>query len=162
VATTNRRRTKPRVGNTRNKTPIPSPQAKERATLLAKKMPLVHFPANARLDEWWEWSGLKSKAARGQNIEPGPFGELRSRHVFMYGGPCCYYHEGCIGDAVIYFAPGAEAGRKGGATPFDSGSLEDDPPSQRSKHERQMSSETWYFLKKRQRFSRSDLSFRKG
>ena len=60
----------------------------------------------------------QSKVERGEPATPGRFGDLRDRHVFVYAGPCCYYHDGCIGDAVIYFAPSAEEGRKGGATPL--------------------------------------------
>ncbi|MEP7124143.1 MAG: hypothetical protein ABJE95_24665 [Byssovorax sp.] len=92
-------------------------------------MPLVHFPASARFDEWSTWPGysLKSKVEQGKTPRQDRFGDLSDRHVFVYGGPCCYYHDGCIGDAVIYFAPGVELGCKGGATPFDSGSLEHSP-----------------------------------
>lgn len=98
------------------------------ALKIANAMPLVHYPANARFGEWFRWGGLASPSHRGLAPEPGPFNELRNAHVFVYAGPCCYYHDECIGDAVIYFAAGAEAGRVGSATPFDSGALEDDPP----------------------------------
>ena len=98
-----------------------------RALHIADRMPLVHYPANARANEWSRWDGLASHAQRGRSPEPGPFGRLRNDHVFVYGGPCCYYHDNCIGDGVIYFAAGCEEGRRGSATPFDSGSLEDMP-----------------------------------
>jgi hypothetical protein len=98
------------------------------AAQLARKMPLVHFPAGTRLEDWSDWTGLKSHEARGHVIGRKPFEKLRGRHVFVYGGPSCYYNNRCVGDAAMYFAPGAEAGKRGGATPFDSGSLEDTPP----------------------------------
>lgn len=112
-------------------------------------MPLVHFPASARFDQWSAWSGqcLKSKVERGETPKPGRFGELRDRHIFVYAGPCCYYHDGCIGDAVIYFAPGAEEGCKGGATPFDSGSLEDSPARLQPFREKKASEDSrWSFF----------------
>ncbi|WP_437962448.1 hypothetical protein WME76_45185 (plasmid) [Sorangium sp. So ce119] len=107
---------------------VPSKKAKNRATELAWRMPLVHYPASVGFDTWTGWDGLKSRVALGMAHDPGKFGELRGKHVFVYGGPCCYYRNGCVGDAVIYFDPGAEAGKDGSATPFDSGSLEDSPP----------------------------------
>ncbi len=114
-------------------------------------MPLVHFPASARFDEWSAWPGyrLKSKVERGETPTPGRFGDLRDRHVFVYAGPCCYYHDKSVGDAVIYFAPGAEEGRQGGATPFDSGSLEDSPARLQPFREKKANEDTrWRFFEK--------------
>ena len=125
--------------------------AQARAAELAAKMPLVHFPANVRFDSWISWDGLKSLAARGFALEPGPFGALRGTHVFVYGGPSCYYRDDCVGDAAIYFSPGVEAGRTGGATPFDSGSLEDSPARlQPFRSRRAGENERWAFFIKHQ------------
>lgn len=96
---------------------------------MAAAMPLVHYPASSLISSWVEWGGLSCSMARGQPpAQPGPFGELRHRHVFAYAGPSCYYRPDCIGDAVLYFWPEAEQACEGSASPFDSGSLEDDPP----------------------------------
>lgn len=107
---------------------VPSEQAKQRAEAIARGMPLVHFPANTRFEDWSRWGGLMSKAERGLSSATGRFERLRDDHVFTYGGPCCYHHsDKTIGDAVIYFGPAAETACTGCATPFDSGALEDTP-----------------------------------
>jgi hypothetical protein len=103
------------------------PSRDDVAKAMAERMPLVHYPVNALLDEWSSWTALKSREARGLSLEPGPFGALRGRHVYTYAGPSCYYRDGMMGDAAMYFAPGTEVGKKGSATPFDSGALEDEP-----------------------------------
>jgi hypothetical protein len=105
----------------------PADPTAQRAAAIAEKMPLVHYPANARMTAWSGWQGLQSKVQRGQSVATDRFGRLRDSHVFVYAGPCCYYHPDCIGDAVIYFSAGAEGDRSGSATPFDSGALEDSP-----------------------------------
>jgi hypothetical protein len=111
-------------------------------------MPLVHFPASARLEAWVTWpEGLKSRAALGLPIEAGDFSELRGRHVFLYAGPSCYFNTHCIGDAALYFDPSVEDGRAGEATPFDSGSLEDPTPKLRPWSERPLA-ERWAFLRR--------------
>jgi hypothetical protein len=123
----------------------------DRARAIADAMPLVHYPANARVPEWSSWRQLESRSQRGLPPAPGPFGELRNNHVFVYGGPCCYHHANCIGDAVIYFARGAEDGRSGGATPFDSGSLEDSPPRLQPFRNRNATEDTrWRFFERHQ------------
>jgi hypothetical protein len=102
------------------------------AKLLAAGMPLVHYPANDRFEDWAQgprpWQGLQSRAARGLAPPEDPFGDLRGRHVFFYAGPPCYFRTNCSGNAVLYFDPRTEDGKGGGALPFDSGSLEDRPP----------------------------------
>lgn len=123
----------------------------DRARTIAEAMPLVHYPANARLTQWLSWGGLASGSERGVPPKPGPFGELRNNHVFVYAGPCCYHHHDCIGDAVIYFACGAQSGRSGGATSFDSGSLEDSPPKlQPFRKDNAPEAKRWRFFKKYQ------------
>jgi hypothetical protein len=72
-----------------------------------------------------------SHAARGAPLDPGHFEQLRGEHVFFYAGPSCYYRRDAIGDAVLYFDPSAEEGQLGGASPFDSGALEDPTPKLR-------------------------------
>jgi hypothetical protein len=130
---------------------VPSDSAKQQAESLAERMPLVHFPASAKFSEWSsKWDGLRSKAARGLPVSSDRFGALCDNHVFFFAGPCCYHKDGCIGDAALYFAPGIERGRVGGATPFDSGSLE--PPAQLQPfgHENASADQTWNFFTKHQ------------
>lgn len=100
-----------------------------RASQLAERMPLVHFPVSKPFRKWTaEYADLSSRAARGVAIPPGDFEALRVEHVFTYAGPSCFHHRDSIGDSIVYFDPSAEQGRSGGATPFDSGSLEDPGP----------------------------------
>lgn len=131
---------------------VPSEWARQQAELLAQRMPLVHFPASAQFSEWSsKWDGLQSKATRGLPVASDHFGALCDNHVFFFAGPCCYHKDGCIGDAALYFAPGIERGRVGGATPFDSGSLE--PPAQLQPFGRENASadQTWKFFTRHQR-----------
>lgn len=104
----------------------------ERAAVLAARMPLVHFPANDGFEDWADgprrWTALESRATRGALPASTPFGELRRLHVFAYAGPSCYFRHDCIGNSLLYFEPSAPDGQRGGALPFDSGSLEDAPP----------------------------------
>jgi len=114
----------------------PAPSLKtarvERATLIARRMPLVHYPVAAKLADWSTWpDGLVSRAARGARVEPGEFEQLRGGHVFFYAGPSCYFKGDAIRDAVLYFDPSAEDGQRGGASPFDSGALEGPMPKLR-------------------------------
>jgi len=69
--------------------------------------------------------------------------------VFVYAGPSCYFSRDSIGDSILYFAPGAEDGRTGGATAFDSGSLEEPKPRLRPWASRSVQ-ERWTFFVKRQ------------
>jgi hypothetical protein len=112
---------------------MPTPEARtkqvERATLIAERMPLVHYPVDAKIEDWSRWpGGLMSPAARGKVIVGGAFERLHGEHVFFYTGPSCYHHRGAIGDAVLYFDPSAEVAQLGGASPFDSGALEGQTP----------------------------------
>jgi hypothetical protein len=105
---------------------VPSELAKQSATRMAERMPLVHFPAKL-FEEWSNWGALKSRTELGKSSGTGRFDRLLDDHVFTYAGPCCYTHEGCIGDAVFYFGPAVEIGREGSASPFDSGALQHSP-----------------------------------
>jgi hypothetical protein len=119
---------------------------RRRAAQLAQRMPLVHFPAGTQIRVWSrEWSDLSSRAARGEPVEPGHFGALRGNHVFTYAGPSCYYRRDCVGDALVYFDPTACDERSGGASPFDSGSLEDPEPRLQPWAARSVA-ERWAFL----------------
>jgi hypothetical protein len=104
----------------------------ERAKKLAWRMPLVNFPASRPFAEWLPWGRLQSNAARagdpGADADPTTFAELRQRHVFVYAGPSCYFHRGCLGDSALYFRAESERGSAGSATSFDTGSLEDPDP----------------------------------
>jgi hypothetical protein len=104
---------------------FPSELAKQTAARMAERMPLVHYPATARFEEWSKnWGALESRTKLGKSSGTGRFERLLDDHVFTYAGPCCYTHEGCIGDSVLYFGPGVEIGREGSASPFDSGALQ--------------------------------------
>lgn len=104
---------------------VPSEMAKQTAARMAERMPLVHYPATARFAEWSKnWGALESKTSLGNSSGTGRFECLADDHVFTYAGPCCYTHEGCIGDSVLYFGPGVENGHEGSASPFDSGALQ--------------------------------------
>lgn len=131
---------------------MPSESAKHQAQLLAERMPLVHFPASAKFSEWSpKWDGLRSKAARGVPVASDRFGALCDNHVFFFAGPCCYHKDGCIGDAALYFAPGVERERAGGATPFDSGSLEPPARLQPFGCENAGADQLWKFFTRHQR-----------
>lgn len=99
-----------------------------RAKVLAARMPLVHYPANDSFEDWTDgpkrWPGLQSKKARGATYPGTHFGRLRGEHVFFYAGPPCYFRPNGSGNVVLYFDPAAAEQRRGGALPFDSGSLE--------------------------------------
>jgi hypothetical protein len=105
---------------------VPSEAAKQLAMRMAERMPLVHFPANL-FAGWSTWRALKSRAELGKSSGTGRFERLLDEHVFTYAGPCCYTHEGCVGDAVFYFGCTTEVGREGSASPFDSGALQHSP-----------------------------------
>jgi hypothetical protein len=95
-------------------------------------MPLVHYPAKTRLEDWARWpDGLLSNSVRGTPSVSGDFEQLRASHVFFYAGPSCYHHRAAIGDAVLYFDPATEDGKSGSAGPFDSGALEEPTPKLR-------------------------------
>ena len=107
----------------------PTKEQLERASALATRMPLVHYPVASKLADWSTWpDGLLSHAARGARIDGDHFEQLRGEHAFFYAGPSCYCRRDAIGDAVLYFDPSAEEGQLGGASPFDSGALEDPTP----------------------------------
>lgn len=91
-------------------------------------MPLVNYPAKLRFDDWADeqqrWPALQCNAARGLPIPEAPFDRLRARHVFAYAGPSCYFRADAVGTSLLYFHPHAISGKGGGATAFDTGSLE--------------------------------------
>jgi hypothetical protein len=106
----------------------PTTKQMERAGALAQRMPLVHYPASDAFEDWADgpkrWSALQSNAARNALYAKTPFGALRGEHVFVYAGPSCYFRRDSTGNALLYFEPSADVGHTGGASPFDSGSLE--------------------------------------
>ncbi|MEP7124394.1 MAG: hypothetical protein ABJE95_25930, partial [Byssovorax sp.] len=112
--------------------PATATKQTKRAAVIAARMPLVHYPVADKIADWSKWpDGLMSRATRGASVDPGEFQRLRGEHVFFYAGPSCFYHRAAIGDAVLYFHPSAEDGQLGGASPFDSGALEDPNPKLR-------------------------------
>jgi len=99
------------------------------AEQIARRIPLVHFPARLPLHDWANWPELTSPSTRGLSRGADVFARLRDTHVFTYAGPCCYGggSQPPIGNAVLYLSPDAELGQSGEASAFDSGSLEDRP-----------------------------------
>ncbi len=93
---------------------------------LAERMPFVHFPARARLEEWSTWGALRPSGQLGKTADAGPFGQLRNEHVFAYAGPCCFAEPEDIGDVAAYLDPTLDQRVEGSASPFDSGALEGD------------------------------------
>ena len=114
-------------------TTAPAPAGAARAAVLAARMPLVHYPADDKFEDWSDgpraWLALKSKQTRGADYPKTDFGRLLGENVFFYAGPPCYFKPDCSGDAVLYFDPGVDARRSGGALPFDSGSWSCGPPT---------------------------------
>jgi hypothetical protein len=125
-----------------------------RAAHLAKSIPLVHYPANDRFEDWADgssrWPALLSKEARGAVPPSDPFGMLRCRHVFFYAGPPCYFRDGCAGNAALYFDSSPRDGQAGGTLPFDSGSLEEPTPKLRP-WAQQPVEERWRFIDEHRR-----------
>src|SRR4051812_41819563 len=54
----------------------------QRASVLAARMPLVHYPARDKMARWSRWPALLSPAACGKLIGPDDFEQLRGTHVF--------------------------------------------------------------------------------
>lgn len=111
-------------------------------------MPLVHFPATANFQEWSSKWSHELRPANRKLGRTDRFGALCDNHVFFYAGPCCYYVEGGIGNAAMYFAPGLEHGRTGDVTPFDSGALEPRPRLQPFRRNAASEDKLWSFFRK--------------
>ena len=130
-------------------TPKPSAEAQAAASLLASRMPFVHFPSSFELEAWKTWGAFKSAShlPGGAPQSPDEFDVLRASHVFAYAGPCCFAQPKHHGDTAAYLDAEADQRWPGAASPFDSGALESSdarlqPWAQKTQTER------WSFFQK--------------